>query len=105
MKAFKSFFAWFVALALIFAFVPTLWGMEETHEEQGVYGAEAEMININTASVEELTNLKGVGEKYAEAIVQYRDAHGPFEDPQDIINVPGIGQKTFEANKDKITVQ
>lgn len=62
-------------------------------------------ININTASVEELTQLDRVGPKYAERIVAYRDANGPFETPEDIMLVAGIGEKTFEANKDRIIVK
>lgn len=106
MKEFKELFIWFVAIALVIVFVPTLQATDPTHKaDQGVHGTEAGTININTASVEELTQLKGVGEKYAEAIVHYRKEHGPFKHAEDIISVPGIGQKTFEANKDKITVQ
>ena len=61
-------------------------------------------ININTATVEELTQLKKVGPKYAEKIVEYRKAE-PFAAPEDIMNVPGIGEKTFEMNKDRIVVE
>lgn len=70
-----------------------------------VYADDAAKININTASAEELTQLKGVGPKYADAIVKYREAKGKFASPEDIANVPGIGQKTFEKNKDLIAVE
>jgi len=66
---------------------------------------EGEKININTATVEQLTALKGVGEKYAERIVQFRTENGPFSSPEDIVKVPGIGQKIFEQNKDRITIK
>ena len=62
-------------------------------------------ININTATVEELVALKGIGPKYAERIVQYREANGPFVKVEDIIMVQGIGPKTLEANRDMITVK
>ena len=62
-------------------------------------------ININTAGVEELTQLTGVGQKYAERIVNYRTENGPFKAPEDIMLVAGIGRKTFEANKDRIVVE
>ena len=62
-------------------------------------------VNINTASVEELTQLVGVGQKYAERIVSYRTENGPFNAPEDIMLVAGIGTKTFEANKDRIIVK
>jgi len=78
---------------LFISFVPGLWA-----EEAG-------KININEASVEELAQLKNVGTKYAESIVQYRKENGPFEKPEDITRVKGIGPKTFELNKDKIVVK
>ena len=62
-------------------------------------------ININTASVDELVQLDRVGQKYAERIVAYRDANGPFKAPEEIMQVAGIGEKTFEANKDRIVVK
>jgi len=67
--------------------------------------AGAEKININTASAEELTQLKGIGPGHAARIVEYREKNGPFETPEDLIKVPGVGQKTFENNKDFILVK
>jgi competence protein ComEA len=63
-----------------------------------------EKVNINTASVDQLMDLDRVGAKYAERIVQYREQYGPFAAPEDIMKVKGIGQKTWEANKDRIVV-
>jgi len=65
----------------------------------------ADKVNINTATLEELTTLKGVGPKYAQRIIDYREAHDPFEKIEDIMKVKGIGPKTFEVNKDIITVE
>ncbi|CAB1058525.1 Transcription accessory protein (S1 RNA-binding domain) [Olavius sp. associated proteobacterium Delta 1] len=70
-----------------------------------VYAGDTEKININTASADELTQLHGVGPKYAAKIVAYRDQNGPFASPEDIMKVSGIGQKTFEKNKELITVE
>jgi competence protein ComEA len=61
-------------------------------------------IDINTASSEQLTQLKGVGPKTAKKIIEYRETNGMFTSPEDIIKVQGIGPKTFENNKDLITV-
>lgn len=61
------------------------------------------MININTADAEELVKLKGVGEKTAEKIIEYRE-QCPFESIEDIMNVSGIGEKKFEDIKDMICV-
>lgn len=63
----------------------------------------AELININTADASELMKLKGIGEKTAEKIIEYR-AQSPFEKPEDIMNVKGIGEKKFEDIKDHICV-
>lgn len=62
-------------------------------------------ININTASQSELCGLKRVGQKYAARIVEYRQKIGEFKSPEEIMNVRGIGRKTFEANKDVIIVR
>jgi competence protein ComEA len=62
-------------------------------------------ININTATVEELSSLKEIGLKKANAIIAYRDENGPFAKVEDIKNVKGIGDKIFESIKDQITVE
>ena len=62
-------------------------------------------ININTATVTESAKLKRVGKKFAEKIVQHRETNGPFAKAEDIMQVKGIGPKTYEANKDIITVK
>lgn len=66
----------------------------------------AEPVNINTASAQQLAeNLKGVGPKKALAIIEYREANGPFFAPEEITNVKGIGPKTLEKNLDEIIVR
>ena len=62
-------------------------------------------ININTATVDELTTLKRVGLSYAQRIVDYRNENGPFQNPEDIMKVRGIGASTYEANKDIISCE
>ncbi|MDO4427768.1 MAG: helix-hairpin-helix domain-containing protein [Moraxella sp.] len=61
-------------------------------------------ININTASAAELTTLHGVGVKTAEAIVQYRTQMGRFGRIEDLMNVKGIGEKTLENNRQRLSV-
>ena len=61
-------------------------------------------ININTADLATLMTLDGIGQVYAQRIIDYRNEHGPFTNIVDITNVPGIGTKRFEAIMDKITV-
>ena len=60
-------------------------------------------ININTASKEQLMTMKHVGAKIADRIIEYRKTH-PFKKIEDIMNVKGIAQKVFDANKDLISV-
>jgi len=72
----------------------------------GVVMAQEQLkININKATVDELSTLKRVGPSYAQRIVDYREQNGPFQKPEDIMKVKGIGLKTFEANKDMITCE
>ena len=61
-------------------------------------------ININLASRTELTDLPGIGEVLSGRIVDYRNQHGAFSSIEEIKNVSGIGEKRFEAIRDKITV-
>ncbi len=53
--------------------------------------------DINTADVDELTTLPGIGEKRAEDIIAYRQEHGPFSHGEDLIRVPGIGESTVDG--------
>lgn len=62
------------------------------------------LINLNTADVNLLTTLKGIGKSRAEEIVKYREENGKFDKIEDIMNVPGIKQGSFEKIKDSITV-
>ncbi len=67
--------------------------------------APAEKININTANAEQIsTSMTGIGENKAKAIVEYRKTHGNFKSIQELENVDGIGLKTVEKNKDKISL-
>ena len=52
-------------------------------------------VNLNTATVEQLTTLPGVGPKLAARIVEYRQKSGSFRSTQELINVRGIGEKSF----------
>ena len=69
----------------------------------GEGGAKA-MVNLNTASKEDLMTLRGIGESRAEDIIHYREAFGGFKSIEDIMNVSGIKDAAFEKIKDSITV-
>ncbi len=62
-------------------------------------------ININTADAKELATLKGIGEKKAQAIVDFRSENGPFKKVEDIMLVKGIGQKLFTTIQNQIAVK
>lgn len=61
-------------------------------------------ININKADVSKLMELKGIGKKYAERIVEYRNENGAFKKIEDLKGVKGIGEKIILKNKDLIMV-
>ena len=60
-------------------------------------------INLNTARVDELMTLPGIGEKRAEDIIAYRRANGPFRIPEELTEVPGIGEGILEGLIDYVT--
>ena len=63
-----------------------------------------EPISINTAELELLITLDGIGEKKAQAIIDYREQNGLFSNIEEIMQVKGIGEKIFESIKDDIKV-
>jgi comEA protein len=81
-----------VLLVLALSFVPAL------HAEDPV------KVSINEATVEQLAEVKFIGPAIAERIVQYRKDSGPFGSLEDLMNVKGIGSKTFEKIKDGLTL-
>lgn len=64
----------------------------------------SDLVNINTASKEQLMTLPGIGDKVAARIVEYRDKNGSFSKKEDIMKISGIKDKLFSRIKDKITV-
>ena len=82
-----------ISVAFVMVFIGPAWAVD------------GGKINLNKATVEELIQLKGIGQKYAERIVEFREKNGPFEKTEDLMNVPGIGPKIWEKNKDRIVVE
>lgn len=78
---------------------PGVSGAEDTGSLRG-----AGVVNINTASLEELDALPGVGPSTAQAILDDREKNGPFSSPEDLMRVSGIGEKKFEKIRDLICV-
>ncbi|MBB5354552.1 competence protein ComEA [Anoxybacillus mongoliensis] len=62
-------------------------------------------ININTATIDQLQTLQGIGPAKASAIIAYREEHGPFQKVEDLLHVSGIGPKSLEKIKEQIVVR
>lgn len=96
----------YVTLSLLtFMLVVGFSGMvlaDEKHSDDGAMAAQK--IDVNTATAEELQQVKGIGPKKAEEIVKHRTANGPFKSVDDLANVKGIGEATVKKIKDQITV-
>ncbi len=91
----RRFIVLFCVTAIVMGMTGTLWAAEKTD-------INAEKIDINKATVKELTQLKKIGPTIAARIVEHREKNGPFKTPEDIKKIKGIGDKTFELNKDRI---
>ena len=66
--------------------------------------APAGIVNLNTASATELQALPGIGAKTAERILEYRQKNGPFKKIEELMNIRGVGEKNFLKLKNQITV-
>ena len=69
-----------------------------------VVAASTEIVNLNTATAAQLGSLPGIGPKTADLIVQYRQKNGPFKKIEEIMNVRGVGEKSFLKLKSRLTV-
>lgn len=78
---------------------------EETMPSRSTGVLGAGLIDINTASADELEGLPGIGPKLAQCIVDYRESNGPFAAIEEIMEVQGIGQGVFEEIRESITVR
>lgn len=106
---FKPLFAAILAMFLaspVLAAEPSAKVAAQAKSEKSEMAAEAKQVmpdiaqvNINTASAEELTVLKGIGDAKAKAIIDYRTQNGKFNAIDDLANVSGIGAKLIEQNR------
>ena len=94
----------FVGAVLVFAMAALVLGPSSARGATAQPAPQGEKVNINTAGVDELVALPGIGKAYAERIVEYRQKNGPFKRIEDILNVRGIGEKTFERIRDRLTL-
>ena len=77
---------------------------EEAEQENEILNNDDKKVNINTADVEELKSLDGIGDSTANKIIEYRRTNN-FEVIEDIMNVPGIGESKFNNIKDHISTK
>lgn len=74
------------------------------HSNDHIKESVSNPVNINTADASELSQVRGLGPKKADAIVQYRTQNGPFKSVDDIANVKGIGQKMLKRIEAQLTI-
>lgn len=79
-------------------------GSKASGSSKAAAGSDGAMVNINTASADELTKLKGIGPAMAQRIVEYREENGMFQAPEDLQRVKGIGKAKFAKLKEQITL-
>ena len=120
-----SLYEWVVLGLTILFVVGTLWWFHSTRPQEGVTLVEVredrqavtpvekpeapgmlegEVLNLNTATLSDLTRLPGIGETKAQTILDWRKAHGPFRAVEDLLSVEGIGEGTLENLRPYITV-
>jgi comEA protein len=91
-----------IALGVLFAVQPQAQGAQNAPAR--ATPAIAPLINLNTATAAELEKLPGVGARMAERIVAHREKNGPFKKIEELMNVQGIGEKSFLSLRSQITV-
>jgi competence protein ComEA len=84
-------------------FIPQTLANQPTSTDQ-VAQQEIKNIDINHASVEELSSLKGIGSKKAQAIITYREIYGKFTSIDELLNVKGIGKKVLSDNQQYLKI-
>ncbi len=98
MSVTKKITIYFIVLSFFLFFV------SGSHAAEKKFERKSNQININTAGVDQLSKLPGIGVKKAKRIIEYRKKHGRFRRIQNIMKVKGIGEKTFKKFAKRIRV-
>jgi competence protein ComEA len=93
-----------LALAAVFAAHPLAQAARKAAPARTEAKPAPATINLNTATAAELEKLPGVGQKVAARIVEYRQKHGPFKKVEELMNVQGVGEKSFLQFRSQLTV-
>ena len=99
----KALVNWLVLVVCLVTFLPAqVFSAQEAKSGKTV--AAASVVSVNSATMEQLQTLPGVGKVTARSIVEYRKAHGPFARAEDLLKVKGIGGQTLEKIRGRISV-
>lgn len=93
-----------LTLSVIFSINPAFAAEKQTKATTTVQHQLSGPIDINSAGVDDLVLLPGIGQKTAEKILSYRQENGNFKSVEDLMNVKGIGQKKFDKLKSSVTI-
>ena len=103
LKSITTTLAVFLTTMILLTGVPNVMGKTKNqtkkNDDEQVQAILAEKIDINSAEVEMLALVKGIGEKKAQSIIDYRKRHGSFKNVDELINIKGIGEKTLKKFK------
>ena len=93
-----------LAIVSLFATTPHVVAAQSARRASAKTAAAVGIVNINTASATDLEALPGIGAKTAARIVEYRQKNGPFKKVEELMNVRGVGEKNFLKLKPQISV-
>jgi competence protein ComEA len=98
------------ALVLAVALVIVLFGSAPADAQRATKppaptsAAPVTVVNLNSATAAQIATLPGIGPKTAQLVVEYRQKNGPFKKIEEVMNVKGVGEKSFLRIKDRLTV-
>ena len=92
-----------LAAALVFISSPLI-AQRAAKSPAAATAVSTEVVNLNSATAAQIASLPGIGLKTADLVVQYRVKNGPFKKIEEIMNVRGVGEKSFLKIKERLTV-